>query len=276
MLCALHYMYHQNMCDLYRIGAPALYKLRAAFKFPPEQRAFLHQLQDELFQHAKKLALITAEALKHGSHAVADSWIPTVVYDCCRVLLYHVTQLTDPTAESSKRLLSETIALIQSNYKALRAMQSMYVVAELLANAAEKMLQKIGVGAGAATSGRKIIPDEPYPNNDSDENENEVENERSQPGSPVQSAPDYVLNPLSIYRMARKGIPEKHAPEKQPHASSPAAATGGGALQRRATLQHIHYEREGATAAVPAPASTNVNLPGKPKISRRIVISTIC
>jgi hypothetical protein len=32
-------------------------------------------------------------------------------------------------------------------------------------------------------------------------------------GSPPQSTPEYVLNPLSIYRMARKAIPEKHAPE---------------------------------------------------------------
>lgn len=31
-------------------------------------------------------------------------------------------------------------------------------------------------------------------------------------GTPIQSGPDYVLNPLSIFRMARKIIPEGHAP----------------------------------------------------------------
>lgn len=35
----------------------------------------------------------------------------------------------------------------------------------------------------------------------------------SAPGTPPQTAPDYVLNPLSIFRMARNDIPERHAPE---------------------------------------------------------------
>lgn len=43
----------------------------------------------------------------------------------------------------------------------------------------------------------------------------------SLPGTPVQSAPDYVLNPLSIFRMARKSIPERHAPEKAGFLSTP-------------------------------------------------------
>jgi hypothetical protein len=38
--------------------------------------------------------------------------------------------------------------------------------------------------------------------------------------TPVQSAPDYVLNPLTIFRMARKSIPERHAPEKAGTASA--------------------------------------------------------
>lgn len=36
----------------------------------------------------------------------------------------------------------------------------------------------------------------------------------SVPGTPAQSTPEYVLNPLSIYRMARKAVHEKHAPER--------------------------------------------------------------
>jgi hypothetical protein len=37
----------------------------------------------------------------------------------------------------------------------------------------------------------------------------------SAPGTPIQSTPEYVLNALSIYRLARKAVPEreKHAPE---------------------------------------------------------------
>jgi hypothetical protein len=43
-------------------------------------------------------------------------------------------------------------------------------------------------------------------------------------GSPVQSAPDYVLNPLTIFRMARKSIPERHAPERASTMSAPNSA----------------------------------------------------
>lgn len=37
----------------------------------------------------------------------------------------------------------------------------------------------------------------------------------------MQSTPDYVLNPLSIFRMARKSIPERHAPESAGSSSAP-------------------------------------------------------
>ena len=215
-------MYHQNMCDLYRIAAPRLYKLRWPFSFPPEQSGFLSYIQDELFNNARRLAIITAEALRFGPHALADSWVPTLVYDNCRVLLYYLTQLIDPTVEKSKALFAETMPLVQSNVAALKMMRSMYKVAELLSRAAERMLDKVGE---AAATGKNIIPYEPYPNDDNEGNE-----QRSAPGTPVQSAPDYVLNPLSIYRMARHSIPERHAPERQPNASSPTRTTASVAI----------------------------------------------
>lgn len=230
-LCGLHWMYHQNMCDLYRIGAPTLFKLRNAFSFPPEQANFLHHLQDELFGHARKVAIIAAEALRNGAHAMADSWATTVIYECTRVMLYYLTQLIDPMAESSQVLMAETIPLIRNNVKCLKMMQSMYAVAELLANAAEKMLEKMGLATDGTMSNESIVPDDPYPDHDSDEDNNSV------PGTPPQSAPDYVLHPLSIYRMARKTITEKHAPERQRNAIG--GSSGRGSLTRRATLQHV-------------------------------------
>lgn len=233
-LFLLHYMYHQTMCDLYRISAPRLYKLRHFFNFPSQQAGFLTHLQTELFVHARSLASVTAEAARHGAHALADSWIPTISYDGCRVMLFYLTQILDPFAEQTKALLSEIKPLVQANIKALRYMQSMYSVAELLANAAERMLEKVLAGPEATPSGQSVVPDQPYPENETDANE------RSAPGTPVQSAPDYVLNPLSIYRMARKAIPEKHAPEKQPNASSPTTSSvSQNTLQRRETLQHV-------------------------------------
>lgn len=214
-LFALHYMYHQNMCDLHRIAAPALYKLRSPFIFPPEQTRFLNHLREVLFYHAQRHAMMTAEAMRHGPHALADSWIPTLVYDNCRILLYYLIQLIDPNTETSRKLIAETLPLVRSNIKALNEMKSMYSVAELLTNAAEKMLDKVENLPTQMIPRQSIIPDEPYPNEDDEANQ------RSAPGTPVQSAPDYVLNPLSIYRMVRKTIPEKHQPERQPNATSP-------------------------------------------------------
>lgn len=231
-LCALHWMYHLNMCDLYRIGAPALYKLRNAFVYPPEQADFQHHLQDELFGHARKVGIIAAEAFRNGPHALADSWAPTVVYECCRVMLFYLTQLIDPAAENSQVLLAETIPLIRTNVKALKMMKSMYAVADLLTTASEKLLGKVGFGTDASQSGQSNGADEPYELGESDDEEHSVE------GTPVQSAPDYVLAPLSIYRMARKGIPEKHAPERQRN-PIPGTAPGRLNLQRRSTLQHV-------------------------------------
>ena len=248
-LIALHMMYHQNMCDLYRIGAPALYKLRSAFAFPPEQSGFLTHLQKSLFAHAKAHSMIIGEALRHGPHALADQWIPTIAYDGCRIMLYHITQLIDPTLESSKEVILETIPLVQNNVEALKTLQSMYAVAPLLRAAAEKMLERVvSLGAQSRSSGRSIIPDEPYP-----EDETETR-ETSRPGTPAQTAPDYVLNPLSIYRMARKAIPEKHEPEKHPHASSPVTTNDPRSSAWHVTpqqqLQRMQYDANNGTMGI--------------------------
>jgi hypothetical protein len=66
----------------------------------------------------------------------------------------------------------------------------------------------------------------------------------------VQSAPDYVLNPLSIFRMARKSIPERHAPEKAVSSSAPNSAKpnsttdtdtpSGGPIQQSAETDDSH------------------------------------
>lgn len=121
-LCLLHYVYHQTMCDFYRIEAPTLYKLRGAFDFPPEQFQFRCLSQDTLYQHAKSLALVTAEAIRHGARTLADSWLPTITYDSNRIMLYHLTRVVDPAAESSQALMFETIPHLQCNIAALKIM----------------------------------------------------------------------------------------------------------------------------------------------------------
>lgn len=68
-------------------------------------------------------------------------------------------------------------------------------------------------------NGRNIVPDDFYPSDLEDTGR------QTPAGVPAQSAPDYVLNPLTIYRMARRTIPERHAPERI------ASSTTGGSAQ---------------------------------------------
>ncbi|KAJ5092998.1 hypothetical protein N7456_008859 [Penicillium angulare] len=214
-LCVLHCAHYQTICDLYRLGAPALYKLRAAFDFPPEQRAFLRHLQEVLFDAARALATIIGETAHHGTKMLADSWLPTITYDSCRIMVYHLTQILDPRAEETKIITSDTLSLLKSNIDALKAMGSLNVIANSLCTAAETMFDRSGIGSDVVA--QNSIPDDPYQPGDEEPTE-------SLPGTPIQSAPDYVLNPLSIFRMARKSIPERHAPEKAATSSAPNSA----------------------------------------------------
>lgn len=131
-LCVLHCAHYQTICDLYRLGAPALYKLRAAFDFPPEQQDFLRHLQQVLFDAARALASIIGQIARHGTRMLADSWLPTIVYDSCRIMVYHLTQVLDPELESTKRLTLSAIPLLRSNISALRLMGSLNAIANTL------------------------------------------------------------------------------------------------------------------------------------------------
>lgn len=68
------------------------------------------------------------------------------------------------------------------------------------------MLEKLGVDSNSIRPCPSVVLDDPYlvrldPSR------------RSAQGTVSQTAPDYVLNPLSIFRMARNDIPEGHAPD---------------------------------------------------------------
>lgn len=182
-LCILHCAYHQTMCDLYRLGAPKLYKLRGAFSFPPEERAFVTHLQWTLFEHAKALARIVEETGRYGTKALADSWLPTITYDSCRIIVYHLTQIIDPSAETSTGLTEQAIPFLEGSLQMLKRMQALYAVAEPLVFivqllfldiialrsltrlqyvAAKTMVGKFGLGSEAIRRMKSIIPDDPY------------------------------------------------------------------------------------------------------------------
>lgn len=205
-LCLLHCAYQQTLCDLYRLGAPTLYKLKSAFTFPPEQNLFLKQLQWSLFKAARGLATVMAEGERHGSAILADTWFPTIAYDSNRIMLYYLTNLLEPHEPQAEDLIMKTIPHLQSNVRVLRVLRATNLIADGLHRAADAMLRKVGVDSGSIRLRANVVLEDPYLSALSLE-------EASETAIPLQSAPDYVLNPLSIYRMARNQIPERHAAE---------------------------------------------------------------
>lgn len=100
------------------------------------------------------------------------------------------------------------------------------------------MLEKLGVDSNSIRPWPNIVLDDPYlvrldPS----------KRRRRGSGTGAQTAPDYILNPLSIFRMARHDIPEGHAPEGTVSPSS------GGDLQVPTTGSSSTHEkpRTGAT-----------------------------
>ncbi|KAG9249616.1 uncharacterized protein F5Z01DRAFT_473842 [Emericellopsis atlantica] len=233
-LCVFHCAYHQTMCDLYRIGTPALYKLRSAFTFPPDMGHFQSKLQFALFKEARTLAAIIAEAERHGPRTLADTWLPTIAYDSNRIMLIYLTQVNEPAGMSKRDLVLSTIPYLQSNLKALRTLRATNAVADDLSRAAESMLEALGVDSNSILPLPNVILNDPYLALLSRNQHG------SMPGTPPQSAPDYVLNPLSIFRMARHSIPEGHAPENAPVAAARGSRTlpAGDPELEMSSMQH--------------------------------------
>ena len=192
------------MCDLHRIGLPRLYKIRTKIHYPPERLEFLASVQSTSFCHAGEIAKILQTATRHGIKTLADSWLSVVAHDTNRLMVYYLTKVIDPTATENRKAVSETLPLITSNLDVLRLMSSLFSMSKALDEASAHMVRQSGLGANMSVNIATA-----------DGNATQTIDGLSAPGTPIQSTPEYVLNPLAIYRLARKAVPEKekHAPE---------------------------------------------------------------
>ena len=129
-LVLFHCAYHQTICDLYRLGTPALYKLRSTIHFPPDKIQFLRHLQWCLFKEARTLAALIAEGHRHGPRIIGDTWLPTITYDSSRIMLFYLTQISDIDEARKKELVVNTIPYLHSNSEALKAMRATNAVAD--------------------------------------------------------------------------------------------------------------------------------------------------
>ena len=192
------------MCDLHRIGLPRLYKIRTKIHYPPERLEFLASVRQTSFHHACEISRVLQTASRHGSKTLADSWLAVVAHDTNRLMVYYLTKILNVNGIENHAALSETLPLVKSNLDILRLMVPLFSMSKSLHEASSIMVRQSGLGeytfAPMATTAGCIPQTFEGP---------------SAPGTPVQSTPDYVLNPLAIYRLARKVVPEneKHAPE---------------------------------------------------------------
>ncbi|KAK7419423.1 hypothetical protein QQX98_003375 [Neonectria punicea] len=192
-LVLLHCTFHHTLLDLYRISMPDLFKLRKPFYFPPNQQEFLRSLQADCFHHARQIASILAEAVKHGTRLVADSLLPCFAYDSSRVMLYYIARLLDLSRPDAEGLVTDAIDAVESNSKILRTMSALFPLADSLATTTERWLCKI----------RLSFSQDEEMSDACEEEDNE--NERSPDGlvSPTQNHPGNTIAGLGITRSAR-------------------------------------------------------------------------
>ncbi|KPM34860.1 hypothetical protein AK830_g11721 [Neonectria ditissima] len=163
-LVLLHCTFHHTLLDLYRISMPDLFKLRKPFYFPPNQQEFLRSLQADCFHHARQIASILAEAVKHD--------------------------LSRPDAEG---LVTDAIDAVESNSKILRTMSSLFPLADSLATTTERWLCKI----------RLSFSQDEEMSDACEEEDNESERSPDGIVSPTQSHPNNTIAGLGITRSAR-------------------------------------------------------------------------
>lgn len=188
--------YNWTTVDLYRIALPKLYRLRPPWNCTDE---FAGRLQETIFVHAQNCSTVLADASRHGIKTLADTWLPSIAFDGNRLMLYYITQILGLDTDRGQIALAECMPYCRSNLELLRSMQSMSAMAESLYPTADEMLKK---AAGIQARSKEM---------------NSLEGRtRTRETTPDQHGPDYVLQPTSVYRMARDSIAmqEKHASEK--------------------------------------------------------------
>lgn len=231
--------------DLYRIAMPRLYRLSPPWQCADDFRA---RLQETIFIYAQRCSTVLADASRHGIKTLADTWLPSIAFDGNRLMLYYITQIVGLKNEKGQRILTECMPYCRSNLQLLGSMRSMSAMAESLYPRAEEMLKKVSTIQAAlmATSD----------NNRSDSGSgnatrNELIGRQTREATPDGNGPDYVLQPTSVYKMARDSIPiqEKHASEKSrahrlraPHISSSAPASPATQQSIGAHGQALHFQ----------------------------------
>lgn len=243
--------YNWTIVDLYRIALPKLYRLKLPWECSDE---FAARLQETIFLHAQRCSTVLADASSHGMKTLADTWLPSIAFDGNRLMLYYITQILGLDTDRGRLAFSECMPYIRSNLELLDAMQSLSAMAESLHHTANEMFKK--------ASSIQMRVREGY----------DPDGRRTREATPDHNGPEYILQPTSVYRMARDSISvhEKHASEKsrahrlRAQADSPASNSASmqalGSGQRRyshhSTRSNLGTHQNWDVNSPSAPAST--------------------
>lgn len=144
-LFLLHVAYHLSICDLHRIGdprlMPSLFRLHFSIDSLPAQRPFLRHCRKTCFEHAKRVATILAQAARHGTRMLADSWLCTAAYETIRIMLFYITRDNNGhiaiNLNTEAETLKEVCSMINSNLTVL------YLMKPLFTTTAERCVSRI-------------------------------------------------------------------------------------------------------------------------------------
>ncbi|KIW39257.1 hypothetical protein, variant [Exophiala oligosperma] len=231
-LILLQCTYHWTICDLYRISTPQLYRLQIRWQYP---REFQDHLQTTMFQRAQDCASILRDALNHGTKILADTWLPSVAFDSNRVMLHYVTRILGLQTEQGKAVLKEIMPHVNSNLDCLEAMQSITSMAGPFYQAARKML--IESDLGSLSFSRHIVPDQVDDDSDS-------ASKSSREGSSNHNTFDTVLQPTSIFRLARGTGAETATGALRNETLGPPRSSASAATSQQASDLHVQRQNQ--------------------------------
>ena len=81
---AIHLLYHQTFCDLYRVVLPGYrFPIREALKDAP--RTFILECQHECLEHAEAISSILKRAIQHGPEALDDPLSGVCLYESTKI-----------------------------------------------------------------------------------------------------------------------------------------------------------------------------------------------
>lgn len=200
-LFALHILYHQCCCDLYRCLVPDLQMPPRSFHgMNTAPLEFLSPGRLRWYNHACQLSDIFRMALDHSWDSLAEPETSISAYTAVRVKLYYLCHfMTEGERNTQSHRVNE---LISVDIKYLQQLRSLHPSVTRTLDATTEMVRTLDARAGG------VVP------TDSPEAHGSNGTGADLPLSFPQVSADYLLHPLANFCLTRLGVVERHVPEK--------------------------------------------------------------